>query len=49
MVHLPLDPAAALNGRGLLLVREFSRAWGHRPAPGGGKVVWARLGPKPKE
>jgi anti-sigma regulatory factor (Ser/Thr protein kinase) len=33
----------ALNGRGLVLIDQVSRAWGTRPVPGGGKVVWAEL------
>ncbi|MGI8331845.1 ATP-binding protein [Actinomadura scrupuli] len=40
----------AESGRGLLIVRARSNAWGCRPGTGGiGKVVWVRLGPKPRE
>jgi hypothetical protein len=35
-------PTDYLNGRGLLLVREFTRGWGVFPAPEG-KMVWAVL------
>lgn len=31
------------NGRGVFLVDALAEAWGTRPRPGGGKVVWARL------
>lgn len=31
------------RGRGLLLVRALSEAFGHRPKPDGGKTVWAVL------
>ena len=31
------------NGRGLLLVEAFSRAWGSLPANDRGKVTWAVL------
>ena len=31
------------NGRGLLIVERLATAWGIRPAPTGGKVVWAEL------
>ena len=38
------DPSPmALKGRGLVIVDQVSRAWGVRPVPGGGKVVWAEL------
>lgn len=39
-----LPSPMAAGGRGLLLVNEFSTAWGYSPA-GGGKVVWATLRP----
>lgn len=43
------DPEAE-SGRGLFIVRARSNSWGCRPGRDGtGKVVWARLGPKPKE
>jgi anti-anti-sigma factor len=31
------------GGRGLWLVEQLGRAWGVRPAPGGGKTVWCSL------
>lgn len=34
------------SGRGLRLVQAFAAGWGADPLPGG-KVVWARLGPRP--
>ncbi|MFF5258355.1 ATP-binding protein [Actinomadura viridis] len=43
------DPMSDTGGRGLFLVGAVSTAWGCRPVPGGGKITWARLGPKPKE
>ena len=39
---LPLDVERS-NGRGLLLVEAFSRAWGTLPANDRGKVTWAVL------
>jgi serine/threonine-protein kinase RsbW len=43
------DPEAE-SGRGLLIVEARSSAWGCRPGGDGtGKIVWARLGPKPRE
>jgi anti-anti-sigma factor len=33
----------AEGGRGLWLVEQLTRAWGVRPAPGGGKIVWCAL------
>jgi len=45
----PLPPTpeqagdTAESGRGLLLVEALSSAWDWSPAPGGGKVVWARF------
>jgi anti-sigma regulatory factor (Ser/Thr protein kinase) len=40
----------AESGRGLLIVQARSNSWGCRPGwDGTGKVVWARLGPKPRE
>ena len=33
----------AEGGRGLWLVEQLARAWGVRPAPGGGKIVWCAL------
>lgn len=33
----------ALGGRGLAMVSLLARAWGVRPQPGGGKVVWCAL------
>ncbi len=35
----------ALGGRGLILVDELGRRWGHRLVDGG-KVVWVELGPQ---
>lgn len=32
-----------VRGRGLLLVDAVTRVWGTRPAPSGGKTVWAVL------
>ncbi|MFI6446763.1 ATP-binding protein [Kitasatospora sp. NPDC050543] len=38
------------SGRGLLLVRELSTAWGCRPRAGGiGKCVWVLVGPVDEE
>nr|WP_302931621.1 ATP-binding protein [Actinomadura sp. WMMA1423] len=31
-----------VNGRGLQIVEHLAESWGHRSAPDGGKVVWAR-------
>lgn len=31
------------GGRGLALVRAMAAAWGDRPGPNGGRVVWAQL------
>ena len=31
------------GGRGLWLVEQLARAWGVRPAPDGGKIVWCAL------
>ena len=43
------DPEAE-SGRSLLIVQARSNSWGCRPGRDGtGKVVWARLGPKPRE
>lgn len=36
------DPHAE-RGRGLLIVNAVASRWGTRPAPGGGKTVWAEL------
>lgn len=39
----PADPAVtAAGGRGLLLVRDLTEAWGVLPVSDG-KVVWTRL------
>jgi len=35
----------AEGGRGIFLVEHFTRRWGTKPAAGGGKVIWAELGP----
>jgi anti-sigma regulatory factor (Ser/Thr protein kinase) len=40
--HRAADDLAE-GGRGLLLVEALSSHWGWRPAPGGGKVVWAAV------
>ncbi|MEJ2853893.1 MULTISPECIES: ATP-binding protein [unclassified Saccharothrix] len=37
------EPDTRPGGRGIALVEEVSRSWGHTPWPGGGKVVWAVL------
>jgi anti-sigma regulatory factor (Ser/Thr protein kinase) len=37
------------NGRGLVLVAEFSDAWGYYPSKIGGKVTWSRWQIKPHE
>jgi hypothetical protein len=37
----------APGGRGLLIVAALAASHGTRPAPGGGKHVWARLTPHP--
>lgn len=37
------EPGTRPGGRGIALVEELSRVWGHTPWPGGGKVVWAVL------
>lgn len=43
-VPQPVPPAPeAEGGRGLWLVEQLGRAWGVRPAPGGGKTVWCAL------
>jgi anti-sigma regulatory factor (Ser/Thr protein kinase) len=34
-------PVGALSGRGLVLVAAVSSAWGVRPEPSEGKLVWA--------
>ena len=39
---LPDDPQGE-GGRGLRLVERVATAWGARPHPGGGKVVWCTL------
>jgi anti-sigma regulatory factor (Ser/Thr protein kinase) len=40
----------AESGRGLLIVEACSTSWGYRRGRDGvGKVIWARLGPKPRE
>ncbi|MFI9812848.1 ATP-binding protein [Saccharothrix variisporea] len=39
------EPGTRPGGRGIALVEEISRVWGHTPWPGGGKVVWAVLDP----
>jgi anti-sigma regulatory factor (Ser/Thr protein kinase) len=36
-------PPDASDGRGLLIVDRLARAWGSRPVPSGGKIVWAEL------
>jgi hypothetical protein len=41
-VEQPGEPQG-VNGRGLILVDWFSRAWGMLPAADGGKVAWAVL------
>jgi hypothetical protein len=41
------DPESDVGGRGLYLVGAFSRTWGCRRGPSGGKITWACLGPKP--
>lgn len=33
------------GGRGLLIVAGLCRKWGVRPAPAGGKTVWAEFAP----
>ena len=35
----------AMTGRGLALVAILASSWGVEPVPGGGKVVWAQVGP----
>jgi hypothetical protein len=35
--------AQRANGRGMVIVGGFSRAWGSLPTADGGKVVWAVL------
>jgi hypothetical protein len=45
--HL-MDESAMLptaTGRGLAVVSGLASSWGWYPEPGGGKVVWAELGP----
>lgn len=43
-LHRAGAPAAdASGGRGLVIVERLARAWGTRPEPGGGKVVWVEL------
>jgi|HubBroStandDraft_6_1064221.scaffolds.fasta_scaffold809158_2 anti-sigma regulatory factor (Ser/Thr protein kinase) len=43
----PCGPGDGPGGRGLLIVAALAASHGTRPAPGGGKHVWARLTPHP--
>jgi sigma-B regulation protein RsbU (phosphoserine phosphatase) len=42
------DPDGNESGRGLHLVEEIATEWGYT-LTNPGKIVWAKLGPKPKE
>ena len=45
LLRLAVEPgdAQAEGGRGLLVVEQLASAWGWRPLPEGGKVIWAVL------
>ena len=43
LLRKPTPQVEAEGGRGLWLVEQLTQAWGVRPYPDGGKVVWCAL------